>query len=64
MKTNIHARPVLINFNNPTEPMHERRRDAIKAHRNGERRPVAIRPLTGGPTPCPGHLDDNPPRNY
>jgi len=61
---NISALPVLLNFTNPQEPMRKRRREAIQAHRNGDRAPVMLRPISGGPTPCPGIFDDNPPTNY
>jgi len=64
MKHNVTARIVMINFQNPTESMAKRRREAIEEHRNGEGRPVAITPLTGGVTPCPGVFEKNPPRNY
>lgn len=63
-KTNVTARPIMISIENPTESMAKRRREAIQAHREGNGVPVAIRPMTGGPTPCPGLLDKNPPRNY
>lgn len=64
LKLNANSRPILINFDDPTESMSKRRREAIKEHRNGERKPVFIRPLPSGPTPCPGLLEDDPPRNY
>jgi hypothetical protein len=63
-KTNVTARPIMINFENPTEPMAKRRRKAIQEHREGNGPPVAIRPTTSDTTPCPGLLDKNSSRNY
>jgi len=44
---NHNVRPVLIDLRNTGEDrerQYERRRDAIRAHRNGERKPVPLGP--------------------